>query len=166
MSLTTLADIAEVVSAIAVLATLIYLSVQVRHARAQLEISGRQARADAARQILGSVSDAEYLAPIFAKLPDFTWGEFGLESREDTARFAAWCHGWMRTEEHNYRALPRAERASQDQLLMMWLSTSWGLSFWNQVKAIYDADFAAYVDSLHRRLQENPRATMDIFKER
>ncbi|MHC4235280.1 MAG: hypothetical protein ACYSUQ_09215 [Planctomycetota bacterium] len=166
MELSTLASIAEIVSAVAVIVTLVYLSVQIRQAKDQIALSGRQARADAAREVLGSVSDTEYLAPIFAKLDDFPWGDFGLESKEDTARFAAWCHAWMRTEEHNFRALPVKERASQDQLLLMWLSTSWGLAFWNQVKAIYDADFAAYVDGLCRRLEADPRGTMEIFRDR
>lgn len=166
MDLQTLATIGEIASAMAVLVTLVYLAVQVRHAREQLALAGRQARADAAREVLGSVSETPYLAPIFAKLDDFPWGALGLESLEDTARFSAWCHAWMRTEEHNFRALPPEERASQDQLLLMWLSTSWGTAFWNQSRAIYDADFAAYVDGLQRRLQADPRPTADIFRER
>jgi hypothetical protein len=166
MDLQILANLAEIVAAIAVLVTLAYLAVQVKQAKEQIALGGRQARADAAREVLGSVSETEYLAPIFAKLDDFPWGDFGLESLEDTARFGAWCHAWMRTEEHNFRALPESERASQDQLLLMWLSTSWGTSFWSQVKAIYDGDFAAYVDGLQQRLQAEPRSTMDIFKER
>ena len=72
----------------------------------------------------------------------------------------------MRTEEHNFRALAESERPSQDQLLLMWLSTSWGARFWNQVKAIYEAEFAAYVDGLQKQLKSEPRTTMEIFKER
>jgi hypothetical protein len=41
-----------------------------------------------------------------------------------------------------------------------------GAGFWNQVKAIYDADFAAYVDSLQTRLAAQPRSTMDLFRAR
>jgi hypothetical protein len=166
MDLQAITNVSQIVASAAVLVTLVYLAVQIRQAKQQIALGGRQARADAARAVLASVSETEFLAPIFAKLPDFPWGEFGLESREDTARFSAWCHAWMRTEEHNFRALPSQERPSQDQLLLMWLSTSWGASFWEQVKAIYDADFAAYVDSLQRRLKENPRPTMEIFRAR
>jgi hypothetical protein len=166
MTLDTIASLANILSALAVLVTLIYLSRQIRYAREQLELDGRQHRADAAREVLSSVSDSEFLAPIFAKLPDFPWGEFGLESKEDSARFAAWCHAWMRTEEHNFRALPKGERATQDQLLLMWLSTSWGRSFWNQVKAVYDGDFQRYVDRLQQRLTAQPRSVVDIFAQR
>jgi len=166
MDLQTITNVSQIVASAAVLATLVYLAVQIRQAKQQIALGGRQARADAARAVLASVSETEFLAPIFAKLPDFPWGDFGLESREDTARFSAWCHAWMRTEEHNFRALPSEERPSQDQLLLMWLSTSWGASFWEQVKAIYDADFAAYVDGLQRRLKDNPRSTTEIFMAR
>ena len=166
MDIQTIANLGQIISSAAVLVTLVYLAVQIRQAKQQIELTGRQARADAARTVLASVSDSEYLAPIFAKLPDFPWGDFKLGNLEDTARLSAWCHAWMRTEEHNFRALPLKERASQDQLLLMWLSTSWGASFWSQVKAIYDADFAAYVDGLQKRLAAQPRSTMDIFKER
>jgi len=166
MDLQTFANLSEIIAAVAVLVTLVYLAVQVKQAKEQIALGGRQARADAAREVLASVSETEYLAPIFAKLDDFPWGDFGLESQEDTARFAAWCHAWMRTEEHNFRALPAEERPSQDQLLLMWLSTSWGASFWEQVRAIYDADFAAYLNGLQRRLRADPRSTMGLFKER
>lgn len=161
-----LATVSQIIASTAVLVTLVYLAVQVKQAKQQIDLAGRQARADAARSVLSSVSDGQYLGPIFAKLPDFPWGNFGLESLEDTARFSAWCHAWMRTEEHNFRALPKEERPSQDQLLLMWLSTSWGATFWEQVKAIYDSDFADYVDALQRRLKEKPRSTMELFRER
>ena len=107
MDIQTLTNVSQIVASAAVLVTLVYLAVQIRQAKQQIELGGRQARADAARGVLSSVSDTEFLAAIFAKLPDFPWGDFGLESREDTARFSAWCHAWMRTEEHNFRALPK-----------------------------------------------------------
>ena len=72
----------------------------------------------------------------------------------------------MRTEEHNFRALPEEERPSQDQLLLMWLSTAWGAAFWEQSKAVYDSDFASYVDGLQRRLRAAPRSATDLFRER
>jgi len=166
MSLQALADLSEIASAIAVLVTLAYLAVQVKQANEQLFLAARQARADAAREILASVSETEYLAPIFAKMKDFSWVDFGLESKEDTARIAAWCHAWMRTEEHNYGALAGEERATQDQLLLMWLSTSWGVGFWQQVKGVYDAGFVTYMDELERRLLADPRSTWDLFSRR
>ena len=69
-------------------------------------------------------------------------------------------------EAHNYGALSAEERASQDQFLLMWLSTSWGASFWEQFKAVYDADFAAHVDQIKRRLLADPRSTVDLFSQR
>ena len=124
MDLTDVASVAEIVSAVAVLITLVYLATQIRQAKEQLELQGRQARADAARDVLLAVSDGAHTARLFAELDASAWGDHGLASPEDNARFAAWCHAWMRTEEHNFRALPEAERGTQDQLLMMWLSTS------------------------------------------
>ena len=166
MGLSTLADVAEIISAVAVVVTLVYLAAQVRQARAQIEHQGRQARADAARDVLLSVSDGEHVARLFAEVGDFAWGDHGLKSNEDNARFAAWCHAWMRTEEHNFRALPRAERDTQDQLLTMWLSTSWGAAFWDQVKGIYDDDFRLHLETLRERLAAAPRPTSDLLRER
>lgn len=166
MNLSILANVAEIVSAIAVVVTLVYLATQIRQAKEQIEIQGRQSRADAARDVLLSISDGEHVARLFAQLGDFAWGDYGLESKEDNARFAAWCHAWMRTEEHNFRALPPSERATQDQLLMMWMSTSWGSSFWGQVKAIYDHDFQVYVDGLKSRFEAAPRPANELLQER
>ena len=166
MDLDNVANLAEIVSAVAVVVTLIYLSTQIRQARQHLELQGRQARADAARDVLLAISDGSHTARLFAELDDFAWGDHGLSSKEDNARFSAWCHAWMRTEEHNFRALPEADRATQDQLLMMWLSTSWGAGFWDQVKAIYDHDFQVYVEGLRSRLDASPTPATDLLKER
>ena len=160
------AAVAEIVAAFAVVATLVYLSTQIRQAREQLQFQGRQARADAARDVLLAVSDGAHTARLFAELDDFAWGDHGLSSKEDNARFAAWCHAWMRTEEHNFRALPESERATQDQLLMMWLSTSWGAGFWDQVKAVYDHDFQVYVEEIRSKLDDEPKSASDLLKER
>jgi hypothetical protein len=67
--------IADVFASIAVLVTLIYLALQVRQAKDQITLAGQRHRADAARDVLSSVSDSDHLAPILAKLGGFPWGE-------------------------------------------------------------------------------------------
>jgi hypothetical protein len=158
-----LGNYGEFVGAIAVLATLAYLSVQVRQARNQLNLAGRQARADAARDVLRHLSD---IAPIAAKLNFTSYGNFGLDS-EDNVRFGAFCHAWMRTEEMNYRAVTASEeKVTQRQLLMFWMSTPWGREFWESNKALYDDSFAAVVDECGTLVNQQSASSESIMATR
>ena len=138
-----LGNYGEFFGSIAVLGTLVYLSVQIRQTKHQLLLAGGQARADAARDVLRQLSD---IAPTVAKLNFTSYGDFDLDS-EENVRFGAWCHVWMRTEEMNFVAVTSPEgQATLRQLLSWWMSTPWGREFWDKNKALYDESFAALVD--------------------
>lgn len=153
--------IGELLAAVGVLITLIYLAVQVRQANKQALLAAQQHRADAAREVLSSVSDSDHLAPILAELGGFPWGD-----TENSVRLFMWCHAWMRTEEMNFRMNSPEQRATHAQLLKGWLSVPWAARFWGENRAIYDADFADHVDKLFEEVQASEDQAADIFAHR
>ena len=158
--------IAELIAAVAILITLVYLALQIRQAKEQITLAGQRHRADAARDVLSSVSDSPYLAPILAKLGGFPWGDYGLDETQDSVRLFMWCHAWTRTEEMNFRMSSPEQRATQDQLLRGWLSVPWAAQFWIQNRAIYDADFADRMDTLLDEVRLAEDKTAELFSER
>jgi hypothetical protein len=139
---------ADLLAAVAVLVTLVYVAVQVRQAKDQLELSAQRHRADAAREVMLSVSESPELVAALHQLGGFNWGDFGLADPQDTVRVASWCHAWMRTEELNFRMNSSVQRKTQEELLKMWLSVPWAAKFWIDNRSIYDVDFAARMDAL------------------
>lgn len=158
--------VADVFAALAVLVTLVYLAVQLRQAKEQIELAGQRHRADAARDVLASVSDSPHLAPVLAKLGGFPWGDYGVDEPADQVRVFAWCHAWMRTEEMNFRMNSAEQKATQEQLLKGWLSVPWAARFWVENRAVYDSDFAAKVNALLEDVTASGDAAADIFAER
>lgn len=156
-----ISTLADIVAAIAVIVSLIYLAVQVRQANEQALLASQRHRADAAREVLSSVSDSDHLAGILAELGGFPWGD-----TEKSVRVFTWCHAWMRTEEMNFRMISPEQRATQDQLLRGWLSVPWTAQFWTENRAVYDADFATHVDRLFEHIQESQDRTADVFAHR
>ena len=134
-----LCNIGEFLSSVAVLATLIYLAVQVRQAKEEIVHNSQTTRGEAALQLMSSISDTPYLAPVLAKLGGWAWTDVGLDDLEDTIRFNAWCFGWWRTEEMNFRTYSPEQLATQEQLIRAWLS-AWGTPFWPSNRAICVAD--------------------------
>jgi len=139
-------SLGEIVGAIAVVVTLAYLATQVQQARRQMELAGKQHRADAAREVLSAIVSSPELVRTTTAVGGFNAADFGLGSPEDRLRFAMWSHMWMRTEEMNFQ-VPEA-RETVVQLLKWWMSNPWGREFWNANRAIYEAEFADLADSL------------------
>ena len=158
--------VADVFAALAVLITLVYLAGQLRQAKDQIELSGQRHRADAARDVLASVSDSPHLAPVLAKLGGFPWGDYGVDDPADQVRLFTWCHAWMRTEEMNFRMNSPEQQLTQEQLLKGWLSVPWAAKFWVENRAVYDSDFAAKVDALLAQVEASGDAPADIFASR
>ena len=98
--------VAEIVGAIAVVVTLIYLAVQVKQAKQEITAVGMQARANHAKGVLDPIYMSPQLTTAFAKLDFVNYGEFDLTT-EEMITFGAWCHTWMQTEQGNYFLLPK-----------------------------------------------------------
>ena len=72
----------------------------------------------------------------------------------------------MRTEELSFRMHSPTQRQTQEQLLMVWLSTSWGAQFWKQNQAIYDSDFAAKMNELEERVRSTDKSAAQLLASR
>jgi len=153
-----LGNFGEFLGSIAVLATLVYLTVQVRQAKQQLTLAGLQARANHAIGVLEPIVQSADLASIFAKLDFIDYGDFGL-SKEETVAFGAWAHIWMKTEEGSFYMLPEG---SHDDLRTWWLATAAGAEFWEKNKGFYDKDFIEHMEGLKQKLHAAPRSSGDI----
>ena len=160
-----LGDIGQVVASIAVVATLVYLAIQIRQAKEQIVQASRITRAESAQSILASISDTPYIAPIMAKLGGWAWTDFKLNSTEENIRFNAWCYAWWRIEEMNFRTYSVEQLATQEHLIMAWLS-AWGTPFWPDNRAIFDKDFVAVVDKVYENVLSTEKTQATIQAER
>ena len=98
--------IGEILGAAGVIVSVTYLAIQIRQNTRGIEVAARQTRGDAARDVLRPLSDGR-IAPIMATFSYAEGGfaDYGLANQEDNVRLDAWCHQWMRTEEHDFGAL-------------------------------------------------------------
>ena len=151
--------IGEIIGALAVLVTLIYLAVQVRQAKHQLDLNSAQARAIHLRDLLMPIATDPSLASIMLKAGHPPYGDFGLNS-EEAHRFGAWCHAWMQIEQGNHYLLPEG---AHDDLLKVWLLLPAYAEFWEKNKGIYDKEFVERMEKLKKELQLSQPEYADIF---
>ncbi len=151
--------IGEIIGALAVLITLIYLAVQVRQAKHQLDLNSAQARAVHMRDLLMPIATDPSLASIMIKAGHPPYGDFGLNS-EEAHRFGAWCHAWMQIEQGNHYLLPEG---AHDDLLKVWLLLPAYAEFWEKNKGIYDKEFVERMEKLKKELQLSQPEYADIF---
>ncbi|MFQ6004142.1 MAG: hypothetical protein ACE5OQ_01450 [Woeseia sp.] len=101
MSIIELGALGEFLGSIAVLATLTYLSVQVRQNTKSMDESKKlalaqtyQMRADALQMMLVQAADSEHIGPIITKLTGAGYpediGALGVLSKEERGRFRQW----------------------------------------------------------------------------
>ena len=154
-----IAAVAEIIGAIAVVVTLIYIAVQVKQAKHKITAVGMQARANHAKGVLDPIYMSPQLASVFAKLDFVNYGEFDL-TKEEMVAFGAWCHTWMQAEQGSYYLLPKG---SHDELRKWWLSTKPGLEFWEKNKGIYDQEFVAYMEGLKSEVNAEARSSLEIM---
>ena len=151
--------IGEVFGSVAVLATLIYLAVQVRQAKRQLKLNSVQIRAGHARDLMMPVAIDPSLASIVIKAGHPPFGGFGLDP-EEAHRFGAWCHAWMQTEQGNHYLLPEGEH---DDLLKLWLLLPAYAEFWEKNKGVYDDEFVQRMERLKREIGDSRPEFSDLF---
>jgi hypothetical protein len=148
----------DFIASIAVLITLVYLAVQVRHAKHQVSLIGLQARANHATAVLAPIINSD-LAGIFAKIDLVDYGDFGL-TKEESVRFGAWFHTWLQTEQGSFYLLPEG---ANDPLLAWMLSTRAGVEFWERNKGIYDPDFVARVEMVREQMRLAPKSSSEVL---
>ena len=140
--------VGEVVGAVAVVATLIYLTVQVRYAKHQLEINGVYSRAQTSVGILAPIAKDAELASLLLKAGHPRFGDFGLEPVE-AQRVGAYLHMWMQVEQANHHMLPEG---THDELLRFFLSIPSYADFWEKNKNAYDREFVARMERIRAKV--------------
>ena len=155
-----LGNYGEFVGAIAVLATLAYLAVQVNQAKQQIASVGRQARANHATNVLYPIISSTEFAEIYAKAGQGDYGDFGL-TKVEAVRFGAWFHSWLQTEQGSFYLLGEGQN---DALLAGMLATPAGREFWERNKGIYDAPFVKRVEQVKAQLAANPLTQGDVLR--
>ncbi len=151
--------IGEIVGALAVLVTLIYLAVQIRHAKKQIELNGIQERARFVVDVMMPVAADPSLASIMMKAGHPPYGEFGLDP-EEAHRFGAWCHAWMQWSQANHYLLPEG---AQDDLLKVWLLLPAWAEFWDKNKGVFDSEFVDRMEGLRKSLESDDSDYAEIF---
>ena len=151
--------VSEVIASVAVVASLFYLARQIRQAKHEISLVGRQARANHATGVLQPLITSSDLPEICAKLEMLDYGDFGL-SKVESIRFGAWFHTWLQTEQGCFYLLPEG---ANDSLLRWMLSTPAGLEFWEKNKGIYDAPFVQRVEMLKSDMQRIPRSEQEVL---
>lgn len=154
-----LGNYGEFIGSIAVLVTLVYLSVQVRQAKHEVSLVGRQARANLAANVLSPVISSPEFARIFAKLKMLNYGDFGLTD-EESIRFGAWFHTWLQEQQGHFYLLPEGEN---DPMLAWLLSNPAGAEFFERNKGVYDKPFVKRIEAIKADLQSNPMSEPEIL---
>ena len=139
-----LGALGELAGAIAVIATLVYLAVQVRYAKRQIEINGIYSRAQTSVGTLAPIVNDPEFAALVLKAGHPRFGDFGLDAA-DAQRVGAWLHMWMQVEQANHYMLPEG---THDELLRFFLSIPGYAEFWETNKNAYDKEFVARMDSI------------------
>jgi hypothetical protein len=149
----------EVIGALAVVATLIYLTVQVRYAKHQLEINGVYSRAQTSiGTLLPIVNDPE-LASLLLQAGHPRFGDFGLEP-VDAQRVGAFLHMWMQVEQANHHMLPEG---THDEILRFFLSIPSYADFWDKNKNAYDKEFVARMENIRTQVASTGIDPDDLY---
>ena len=151
--------IGEIFSGIAVLATLVYLAVQVRQAKKQIALTGIQERARQLQNVMLPIATDPSLASIIIKAGHPPFGEFGLDP-EEAHRFGAWSHAWMQWAQANHYLLPEG---ADDELMKLWLLLPAWAEFWEKNKGIFDTEFVERMEGLKNSLESRDSDYAEIF---
>ena len=154
-----IAAIGELVGALAVVATLIYLAVQVRYAKHQLEINGVYSRAQNSIGILLPMVNDPKLTSLLLEVGHPKFGDFGLEP-VDAQRVGAFLHMWMQHEQANHHMLPEG---THDELLRFFLSIPAYVEFWDKNKNMYDKEFVARMERIRTKVSPTGIDPDDLY---
>ena len=154
----------ELISAFAVLATLVYLSVQVRQAKNSIRDNARTARFQADMDLLLHMSGNNYFNSAAGKLwsskasPDFRAFEYALTtkyklSEEEAISFNTWCFAWLKFQEHCFlQPLSKEDRLMHDSQISGWFQLPALIEFWTEEnKTFLDDRFISHVEGLLKR---------------
>ena len=150
-----LGNLGEFVGAIAVVVTLAYLAVQVRHGREATEINTNQLKGEAIREInnteqslVQSVQDNPELFSIVMR-SSFDWNSIGAKEQARAHLYFYSYTRWLETCWNlcEQKALDKKIYDSRELFIVGIIGNpKGGRIWWDMWKALYDPDFAAHLD--------------------
>ncbi len=152
MTLEQYASIAEIIGLIIVVATLLYLAVQVRQGAHLMRSESRQALLTSDREVLLSYLDNIDLLDKMADQQTL--------SRADQIRFSVLWIANMRNREHEWfqykdGILDEATWLSYREIIRITLSSKRHRTWWNTTKAAFDSEFVEVVDGFIDQIPES-----------
>lgn len=162
MSWEAIGAIAELIGAGAVLVTLGYLAVQVRHAKHQILLNGMASRGDTAVNLLSPIVNDPEFASLLLKAGHPRYGDFGLEPVE-AQRIGGFLHMWFQVQQANHYLLPEG---THDELLQFILCVPAFAEFWEKNKGAYDKVFVERLERIKETIRLKDIDPDDIFARR
>ena len=159
-----LGNFGEFVGAIAVVATLAYLAIQVRQSRREAAANVLQQRNEHVLTVYGAVTTSDSLADALSKaqthygvgdrgtdaIRHFLEAEVGLSAKEAVQLSMYYGLIWS-IYVTNHKVSDPAQRAINDQRIRSQLSSNIGRRTWGAMRLVAPTDFAQHVDSLDSR---------------
>jgi hypothetical protein len=148
--------VGEILGALAVLATLVYLARQVNYARRDQQVAAIRANRDERRQFFESIRDSPYYYPILCKIRAGEPLEPEDEGRWNTHLSLAWSilyAEWVQSQ----LDLVSEYSPSYGHTLELSLRNVPGMSQWFQDHGsrLYHASFSSHVESVQLRIDES-----------
>jgi len=156
-----LGNFGEFVGAIAVIATLIYVAVQVRQAKQLALESARAARFQGDLSVMTSIVDAdtylkslEKVSAVDGHMNEYTGvliADYDLSVAEAN-NMTNFCFAWMKFQEHTFLSgITPEDRQMHDSQIGLWLRFPLFQKFWNDSsKQMIDRRFVAHVDKIEQ----------------
>ena len=163
MSLEQFASLAEIVAAIAVVASLLYLGVQIQHSNKQGRASARYSFVQAMGEVNLSIAQAKSTASVFRR------GIDSPEALDDDEKMQFWMligqysNTWSAMYElHRDGMLPESHWCVVRKDMFSVFSSKGGMNFWKSFGAHgFDRSFVDFVDTL----LEKGEQTYDLLAE-
>ena len=152
----TLANISELVSAIAVVISLVYLAGQIRHNTRALEASTYHAAATSASSFTALIASNPELSEFYHR---GLVGEITLDGasqeRFDLLLDTLFLQHESWFTQHNLGMLPKASQDRSAKALGMVFKAEGARKYWARRRWIFTADFVAYIDQVLKLSPEN-----------
>jgi hypothetical protein len=139
--------IGEIIGALAVFGTLLYLAIQIKQVKSELHISSLRDTNQMGNEILASLSDSPDLAKVVAKANDDVGSLEPWELLILDSYFMRSLNVWELTLEQLEMGALNAPKDSVYEVLKRFLNQPWVVKAWNRNRGGYPDSFQRLIDS-------------------
>ena len=157
MEIRDLGAVGEFVSSVAIVVTLIFLTIETRQARNATQQSNRQGRHQIRTNLNLAIASNPQLAEVFAKSTRHLDGEtpgveneFGLSGSEHIQLVVFVLSFFRHLEDQYFSDLPESDRSGLESHARLLLNLSPYSKVWERSKSGFDSRFQQYIDNLLR----------------